>query len=457
MLSRRSLVALALMASACGPSPKTTELRNAVATTAARRATQGVAFRFAGRRGADVRLYELPGLDEVSWRFATPGLVAERVVGFAADDDLVYALTPGAELAALDLESGRARTADTLVTAAALAPDGAVLVTRRDSAVAIVRGRRVTPLARLRDEVEGLYGAAGDRLLVVARGDSGRYAAVAAGGAVGERRTLPEGPMAVAPRGDAVAVVTDTGLVVVDLLREGPSRRLRVRGAASAVAFSSSGHRVYVATDEPALMVVDRFDVERLGGMALPAPVRALRADPFGRWLLGQAAEGLVLIPQAGGAPRSVGGEWGDDLPAAGPDGSVLVRRGDDVLVLDGATLEAGARVAGGARDRWLVTEWDPRRPALQLAAAPSDSATRPTPASQVIFVQVSSTSNQQWADDLARDLRLAGMPATVLPPTTPEEMFRVVIGPYATRDAAEETGRKLGRPYWIFTRGGTP
>ena len=71
--------------------------------------------------------------------------------------------------------------------------------------------------------------------------------------------------------------------------------------------------------------------------------------------------------------------------------------------------------------------------------------------------MQVSSTSNQPWADKLARDLVVAGLRATVLAPVGPDEMFRVVIGPYASRDEAEETGRKLGMPYWIFTRDAAP
>jgi hypothetical protein len=44
-------------------------------------------------------------------------------------------------------------------------------------------------------------------------------------------------------------------------------------------------------------------------------------------------------------------------------------------------------------------------------------------------------------------------MQAMVLPPLPPEETFRVVLGPYPTREEAEDAGRKLGMPYWIFTR----
>ena len=67
--------------------------------------------------------------------------------------------------------------------------------------------------------------------------------------------------------------------------------------------------------------------------------------------------------------------------------------------------------------------------------------------------MQVSSTSNPDWASDLVENLRRAGMAAEVLPPDVPGDPYRVVLGPYATREQAEATGRQLKLPYWIFTR----
>ena len=37
---------------------------------------------------------------------------------------------------------------------------------------------------------------------------------------------------------------------------------------------------------------------------------------------------------------------------------------------------------------------------------------------------------------------------------TTPEDGFRVVVGPYSTREEADAAGRRLGRPYFILTPG---
>jgi len=39
-----------------------------------------------------------------------------------------------------------------------------------------------------------------------------------------------------------------------------------------------------------------------------------------------------------------------------------------------------------------------------------------------------------------------------VLPPTRSDEAHRVVLGPYATREQAEETGRKIGMPSFVVS-----
>jgi len=101
------------------------------------------------------------------------------------------------------------------------------------------------------------------------------------------------------------------------------------------------------------------------------------------------------------------------------------------------------------AGDRWLPFAWDPRRPALEFAreGAPDEEE-----AAEIIYVQVSSTSNRNWAASLADNLVRAGMRASVLDPRTPDEPFRVVLGPFPTREEAEATGRTTGLPFWIFT-----
>jgi cell division septation protein DedD len=64
----------------------------------------------------------------------------------------------------------------------------------------------------------------------------------------------------------------------------------------------------------------------------------------------------------------------------------------------------------------------------------------------------VSSSRNPAWANELADKLKAAGLPSSVLPPKTGDDAYRVVLGPYATREQAEATGKSLGMPSFVIT-----
>jgi cell division septation protein DedD len=69
----------------------------------------------------------------------------------------------------------------------------------------------------------------------------------------------------------------------------------------------------------------------------------------------------------------------------------------------------------------------------------------------------VSSSQNPAWANELTEKLKGAGLPASVLPPARSDEAYRVVLGPYATREQAESTGKKIGMPSFVVTPQDTP
>ena len=69
------------------------------------------------------------------------------------------------------------------------------------------------------------------------------------------------------------------------------------------------------------------------------------------------------------------------------------------------------------------------------------DRAVPPLLNGAALIALVPATDDAQWA-------------AKVLPPATADEGFRVVLGPYNTREQAEGIGKKLGRPYWIYHPG---
>ena len=161
--------------------------------------------------------------------------------------------------------------------------------------------------------------------------------------------------------------------------------------------------------------------------------------------------------------------DWAHDLPAIAGRATLFARSGADVVASDlsRANLPEVGRIKGGANDLWAVTSWVPRERQLKVAAAAEsatvaqDSLLTPDAAADTaatvpkvdqLYLQVSSSQNADWSRELAKQLSTAGYPAQVLEPSTVDEGYRVVLGPYANRDEAEETGRKLGRPYFLLT-----
>jgi hypothetical protein len=152
----------------------------------------------------------------------------------------------------------------------------------------------------------------------------------------------------------------------------------------------------------------------------------------------------------------STAARWTDDLPAVAPPHTLLVRRGADLVALDLSAkgFSETARVSGGAADFWLPLAWHPAQEnELPLEADSAALAAADTgPARPTVYLQVSSSQNPTWANELSDKLRAAGLPASVLTPRRSGELFRVVLGPYGTREQAEETGRKLGMPSFIVS-----
>lgn len=412
--------------------------------------------------GGSPTLYRPADLAEIDWPSAPRLPAVARVVGAVGDDRIVYLLDRKQGLHGLDLESGRSREIAGGITMAEAAPDGGVVAV--DTAGSALRIRRRTP-----QPLRGTLAGEPRALYPTQRG--GLVAPLAGGGGVVSlgpdhppaRTALPEGPAAATTWGELVAVGTDSGLAFYDPRAADSVTFVATRRPIHAVAFSPSGHRIYAATPDSELLVLDRFGDAVLDRIALPGPAGSLRVDRYGRWLLARPVTGdslwavdLVADSLVGSARAT----WSDDLPAIAGD-RLVVRQGNDVVTLDlrSQGLPRRGVVEGGGADRWTIVQWAPGSPtppardSTILASDPDgdDPAAGGVDPGGEVYLQVSSSRNPDWANDLVRQMRSAGLPASLLDPASDGEPYRVVLGPYASRTEADEAGRRLGRAYFII------
>lgn len=443
---------LALLLAACGDAPPP-DFGAVGQTNPAPRVTL---MRFP-RAGGAAELYRLPGLDRIDWtsRETLPPLA--RAVGADLDERLVYLADTARRVVALDLETGRVRSRDYLanVRDAAVGPTGALYtVDQADSVTLVVRRNRFRLAGRLPGRPRELYGTGSDQLLAVVPGDGNRLA-VLDRAAPPKVVRLPDGDPAATFWGDLVAVAADSAVVLYEPRAREPVRSLDVGGRAKTVVFSPSGHHLYVAGDGDDLVVVDRFNERVIDEIDLPGPVGALRPDPFGHWLLVRPPETDSVWVVDLARRRYVGAwatRWGADLPAVAGVRTLLLRQGGDLVAYDlGRQGAEAGRIRGGAADLWLALAWSPEPREAEEAPADTAEAAADTTGSARVYLQLSSSQNPTWADAFARQLRDADLPASVLPPREGEDGYRVVLGPYPSREEAEDVGRRLGRPFFIY------
>jgi hypothetical protein len=411
------------------------------------------------REGGLARLYHVESLDSAPWKPADKLPPVERPLGADPEQGLVFVLDKKNNVVAVDLDTRRVRTYLENVRYATVGPDGALYAV--DTANAVVQLVRRTPV-RFRSKLQGkptqLHGTMDGALVAKLAGD--RPALEYLGSDQAPSTTpLPEGQLAASFLGDLVAVAADTAVVLYAPQRKSEPRSLPIAGDARAVMFSPSGHRLYVARAAGPLLVLDRFDGTQLREIELPGPARELRGDMYGNWLLVRPEDKdsvWVIDVGIGKHVGSAAARWTDDLPAVAPPHTLLVRRGTDLVGLDLTVPELTeiGRIRGGASDFWLPIAWQQAQEApLPLEADSAALAAADTgPARPSVYLQVSSSQNPTWANELSAKLGAAGLPASVLSPRRSEDVYRVVLGPYATREQAEATGRKIGMPSFIVT-----
>ncbi|HKR09043.1 MAG TPA: SPOR domain-containing protein [Gemmatimonadaceae bacterium] len=289
--------------------------------------------------------------------------------------------------------------------------------------------------------------------------------------------------------GDRIYFTVDSGLVGIKAKDLSPVGAVDLPSRVRALAPTPSGDRIYVATmSDSALSVVDRYSGRVETGLTLPAPALDLRMDALGRYLLAQFPKGDSAWVIAIGTNRLIGAvatKWENDLPAVTPDGDLATLIAKDVVLLDPEKLATKSTIAGGGKDYWYFFAWDgfkPRARGLdQPVTFPSDSvgdtltasstsSTTPTvappppdstpapvttnsaPSSTGFTVSFAALLSEDKAQQLASTIRVNNVAAHVVTTSTAgSPIYRVVLGPYPTRDEAVKAGRASKREYWIY------
>jgi hypothetical protein len=412
-------------------------------------------LRFPREGGAPV-VYRLPRLTDAEWLSNGEFPPVREVIGADLDQRLVFATDSASRIVALDLENGKVRSYLTGARRSIIGPDG-VLYSVNDSnqVTRIARRNPMRFAGRLPGRPRDLFGTLNDELLAIVPGATNELVALSHDQPI-RKVSLPAGDAAAPMWGDLVAIAADSAIVLYDPQADPEIRTIEVDGHARSVAFSASGHRIFVARREGGILEIDRFTDRVIREIDLPGPAESLRPAGYGQWLLVRPASSdsvWVVDLSIGQYLSDWSTRWSGDLPTVAGSSILLLKQGDDIVAHDLAATgwpETG-RVRGGGSDFWLPIAWTPEagtRPTRVDTLPPTTTDSIPVTR---VFLQVSSSQNPDWAEDLARQLREVGLTASVLKPRREGDGYRVVLGPYDSRETAEAEGRKLGRPFFIY------
>jgi hypothetical protein len=248
-----------------------------------------------------------------------------------------------------------------------------------------------------------------------------------------------------------------------------------------------SGDRVFVVSKGSTMVeIVDRYREAVSGKIELGRHAADLRVDPLGRYLLARTEGSDSALVIALGTNRVVGSvatKWRDDLPFVAPDGGIALTQGADVAVVDAETLRARTLVRGGAADFWYAFQWTGFRPRdarldkpvdfggplVDSTRLPGDSSAAAVPDTARIAplrdtvprrangwtVSFAALLAADKARELAAQIKVGNESARVVTAMRDgAAIYRVVLGPYPTKEEAERVGRDSKQSFWVYEGG---
>ena len=498
---RTSLIALGFALVACGRSEKLPAAAGPAAPV--HRSVDLLALR-APRAGGRVQVVAFPQLDSIVWTSSGKAPALERFLGFDDAAGVVLAEASTGAVVRIDFRLGSVTPDESPKLHALASADGAAAF----GVAADGRIIRLTPAGvwafKPPSPPRTLLPQPDGQLLVLADNKQGAvvWSVRPPDSTIADSAVLPAVARAASTAvGDRVYFTSGNSLLAlrVRTLEAAPDFRLP-RGAAAVVA-SPSGDRVYVAPDSLAqLLVVDRFSGKLATTIPLPAPATALRIDPFGRTVLARMNGDSVAVIGVGtdrvrGVVRSA---WRVDLPAVAPNGMLALATGSDIVLVSADSLRVKRTVSGGAKDLWRFLAWNGFRPraagldepvtfpedtvvphdsassfsltaedsaraadsarrvAAAAKAAPAAPAAPPPkdtlPRAPEFTAQFAALRTDSAARLVMKAIHVTGATLRVVPSSHDGVVtYRVVAGPFTTREEAERIARTAGMSYWVY------
>jgi len=498
---RSPLLALALVLAACGPADRgsvDSARETSAAASAVVHGTDNLVMRIP-RNGGEVRVFAYPRLDTIVWNGAESPAPA-RILAFDEEQGVISLVDSRGQPARIDFRQGSGSTVTKSKLTGIASNDGSTIygitadgvVERFASSGAWkwkppVAARAVFPQPDASLLVLGERGGAS--VVWKVRPPSTKIA---------DSIVLPRVDRALRTQvGDLLFFATEKELTGVRTRSMQRTASVAFDEPVEVLAATPSGDRVFVVTSTgTSVQIVDRYRESVSGAIDLGRHPSDLRMDPLGRYLLARldgVDSAAVIALGTNAVVGTLATGWRADLPFVAPDGGIALAQGQDVIVTDGTTLRPTARVSGGAADFWYPFRWTGFRPRAEGldepgdtvgppgdstavpvdSAAPKDSAAaRPAEPAPVpapppprdtavrrppagFTVSFAALLVADKARELAASIRVGSENARVVTAVRDgSTIYRVVLGPYPTRDEAERIGRESKQSYWIYEGG---